>query len=327
MRSLGVENVYQPNISSRLRRILYEQAGPSALADFDHQLSGIVQERAHLPGHVVTSSRRPNIAPRVTDFNVHRSLELPGCRSMGPPIPRSHNLTLYGNYGVLLSLGPQAPWWVDNSSEFLAPFNTRQTEIGAKYEHTNSPDGSALSDAPTLLLSQDHLRPRRFLPHRKSWRSVLRVRGPQTHSGIEFSAQGKAANWIQLSASAAALRANSSETGTPAYDNKQVIKFRLPPHFLPMSGAPCPRAARDAWLELHQPQRSDARRHGQRRRATTSSTLAHAIPRRGKWPHHTPSLRRNISTNATGKTRERASVIPSSIRRSNHGRLAAHYTF
>ena len=34
----------------------------------------------------------------------------------------------------MLSLGPQAPWWVDNGSQFLAPFFTRQAEIGAKYE-------------------------------------------------------------------------------------------------------------------------------------------------------------------------------------------------
>ena len=46
----------------------------------------------------------------------------------------NQHLTLYGNYGVLLSLGPQAPWWVDNASQFLAPFFTRQAEIGAKYE-------------------------------------------------------------------------------------------------------------------------------------------------------------------------------------------------
>ena len=34
----------------------------------------------------------------------------------------------------MLSLGPQAPFWADNGSQFLAPFFTRQAEIGAKYE-------------------------------------------------------------------------------------------------------------------------------------------------------------------------------------------------
>lgn len=44
------------------------------------------------------------------------------------------NLTLYSNYGVMLSLGPEAPFWTDNGSQFLAPFFTRQAEVGAKYE-------------------------------------------------------------------------------------------------------------------------------------------------------------------------------------------------
>jgi hypothetical protein len=34
----------------------------------------------------------------------------------------------------MLSLGPQGPFWADNGSQFLAPFFTRQAEIGAKYE-------------------------------------------------------------------------------------------------------------------------------------------------------------------------------------------------
>jgi iron complex outermembrane receptor protein len=40
---------------------------------------------------------------------------------------------------------------------------------------------------------------------------------------MEVSAEGKAANWLRLTASAAAIRAESDDTGTPAYDSKQVI--------------------------------------------------------------------------------------------------------
>jgi iron complex outermembrane receptor protein len=47
--------------------------------------------------------------------------------------------------------------------------------------------------------------------------------GHETHDGLEFSAQGKAANWMQLSASATAIHAVSNNTGTPAFDEKQVI--------------------------------------------------------------------------------------------------------
>jgi iron complex outermembrane recepter protein len=47
--------------------------------------------------------------------------------------------------------------------------------------------------------------------------------GRETHDGIELNAEGKAANWLRLTASAAAIRAISDDTGTPAFDNKQVL--------------------------------------------------------------------------------------------------------
>ncbi len=47
--------------------------------------------------------------------------------------------------------------------------------------------------------------------------------GKETHNGIEVNAAGKATNWLRLTASAAAIRAISDDTGTPAFDNKQVL--------------------------------------------------------------------------------------------------------
>ena len=135
------------------------------------------------------------------------------------------NLTLYANYGVLLSLGPQAPWWVDNASQFLAPFNTRQAEAGAKYEPT---DRILLSTAffhmrapffyPKILAGPDS-----FCDSGNPGDPCFESQGRETHDGVELNAQGKAANWLRLTASIAALRAVSQNTGTPAFDNKQVI--------------------------------------------------------------------------------------------------------
>jgi iron complex outermembrane receptor protein len=73
---LGVENVYQANVSYAPESP-YQQAGPATLADFNHQGSGIVQERAHLPGHVVLQAG--GRFARVSDFNytAARSLWLP----------------------------------------------------------------------------------------------------------------------------------------------------------------------------------------------------------------------------------------------------------
>ncbi len=214
---LGVENVYQPNIVNTPDDA---QARPSALADLDHQGSGIVQERAHLPGHVVLQAGGRFV--RVSDFNytAARSVWLPQYAATYSPIS---SLTLYGNYGALLSLGPQAPWWVDNASLFLTPFMTRQSEIGAKYEH------GILLTAALFRMRQPFFYPKvidgpdTFCPAGNAGDQCFESEGRETHDGIELNAQGKAANWVQLSASATAMRAISTDTGTPSYDNKQVI--------------------------------------------------------------------------------------------------------
>ncbi|WP_348264345.1 TonB-dependent receptor [Telmatobacter sp. DSM 110680] len=214
---LGVENVYQPNI-------VYApddaQAGASALADYNHQSAGIVQERAHLPGHVVLQAGGRFV--RVTDFNytAARSLWLPQYAATYSPV---ESLTLYGNYGTLLSLGPQAPWWVDNTSAFLTPFMTRQAEVGAKYER------GILLTAALFRMRQPFFYPRvidgadAFCPTGSAGDQCFESDGHETHEGIEMNAQGKAANWIQLSASGTAMRAVSTGTGTPSFDDKQVI--------------------------------------------------------------------------------------------------------
>ena len=135
------------------------------------------------------------------------------------------NLTLYSNYGVMLSLGPQAPFWTDNGSQFLAPFFTRQAEVGAKYEpgqrillttaffHMRAP-----FFYPKMIAGPDT-----FCPTGNPGDLCFEQEGRETHNGIEFNAEGKAANWLRLNGSAAAMNATSTDTGTPAFDNKQVI--------------------------------------------------------------------------------------------------------
>jgi iron complex outermembrane receptor protein len=133
------------------------------------------------------------------------------------------NFTLYANYGDLLSLGPQAPFWVDNGSLFLTPFMTRQSEVGAKYEH------GILLAADVFRMRQPFFYPRvitgpdTFCATGNPGDLCFESEGHETHDGVEFNAQGKAANWIQLNASATAMRAISDNTGTQAFDNKQVI--------------------------------------------------------------------------------------------------------
>ncbi len=218
---LGIENIYSPNAA-------YEpddqQADSAQLADSNRQAAAIVQDRAHLPhGVVLTAGGR---FVRMGDFNytTTRDLWLPEYGATYTPLK---SLTFYANYGVLLSLGQQAPWFTANGSSFLDPFFTRQVEAGVKYAPSQrilittaffrmrapffySEDlgsgadcfgNATTSDTPLCFLSQ----------------------GRETHDGVELNAQGKAASWLQLSASAAAIQALASQTGTTPFDNKQVI--------------------------------------------------------------------------------------------------------
>jgi iron complex outermembrane receptor protein len=216
---LGVENVYQPNVSYAPESP-YQQAGPATLADFNHQGSGIVQERAHLPGHIVLQAG--GRFARVSDFNYSaaRSLWLPQYGATYSPL---RDLTLYANYGTLLSLGPQAPWWVDNSSAFLTPFRTRQSEIGAKYERTILLTGDFFRMRQPYFYPKVLPAPDTFCSKGNTGDLCFESEGHETHDGVELNAQGKASNWMQLSASATAMHAVSNDTGTAAFDNKQVI--------------------------------------------------------------------------------------------------------
>ncbi len=218
--ALGVENIYQPDIAYAPESP-YQQAGPATLADFNRQAAGIVQDRMRLPGGVALLAGGRFV--QVSDFNYTkpRTLWLPQYAATYAPMK---DLTFYGNYGVLLSLGPQAPWWVDNANLFLDPFFTRQTELGVKYER------QIMLTAAFFRMRQPFFYPRVIQttdvfcagsvnPGDLCFESA----GHETHNGIELNAQGKATSWMQLTASAEGMRAISRDTGTPAFDNRQVI--------------------------------------------------------------------------------------------------------
>ena len=229
---LGVENIYQPNIPYAPEDP-YQQAGPAQLADFNHQVAGIVQDRAHLPGGLMLMAG--GRFTRVSDFNYAsaRNLWLPQYAATYAPQKLASligPLTFYANYGVVLSLGNQAPWWVDNANQFLDPYQSRQTEIGAKYER------HVLLTVALFRMRQPFFYPKVIQTADRFCRSNLSAGGDvqpgdlcfesaghETHDGIELSAQGRATSWMQLAASAAGIRAISSDTGSPSFDNKQVI--------------------------------------------------------------------------------------------------------
>jgi iron complex outermembrane receptor protein len=237
---VGSENIYQtiaaipaPGSATSLENP-FETAGPRRLWEDSHQSSAVIQDRIHLPGRIQLiaggrydslrdhnyslTATSPTTPPTITD----KPVWLPQFAATYSPV---QNLTLYSNYGVMLSLGPQGPFWTDNGSQFLSPFFTRQAEVGAKYE----PSGRIL-----LTTAYFHMRapffypkmiagPDSFCPFGNPGDLCFEQEGRESHNGVEFNAEGKAANWLRLNGSIAAMNATSTSTGTPAYDNKQVI--------------------------------------------------------------------------------------------------------
>jgi iron complex outermembrane receptor protein len=230
---VGSENIYQPTAPIPQESPL-ESAGPRRLWEDSHQASGVIQDRVHLRGRIqlIAGGRYdslrdhnyslwatdPATPPTITD----KPVWLPQFAITFNPV---ENLTLYSNYGVMLSLGPQAPFWVDNGSQFLAPFFTRQAEVGAKYE----PGQRILLTAALFRMRAPFFYPKvlagpdSFCPSGNPGDLCFEQEGRETHDGIELDAEGKAAGWLRLNASAAAMNATSTDTGTPSFDSKQVI--------------------------------------------------------------------------------------------------------
>jgi iron complex outermembrane receptor protein len=232
---IGQENIYQPltpfpgAVSSDGVRL---QAGPRALAEDNHQSAAVMQDRLHLPGRIqlLAGGRFDSVrdhndsgatATGAVDFT-DRTVWLPEYAVTFNP---AAGLMLYGNYGVLLSLGPQAPWWA--GGYYLNPFLTRQAEVGAKY----SPGERILLTAAFFHMRAPFFYPKDLGAGADCFGTETTASSPlcfvsegrETHDGVELNAQGKATNWLSLTGSAAAIRAISSGTGTPTFDNKQVL--------------------------------------------------------------------------------------------------------
>jgi iron complex outermembrane receptor protein len=231
---VGSENIYQP-IGTVAIEMPHQAAGPRRLYENNHQGAGIVQDRMRLPGRIqlfaaarFDSLRDHNYSPYATDpqnsapIFTDKTVVLPQYAVTFNPFK---DLTLYGNYGVMLSLAQQAPFWTDNGSQFLSPFRTRQAEAGAKY----APGQKILLSMALFHMRAPFFYPRvvpgpdSFCPAANVGDLCFESQGHETHDGIEVNAEGKAADWLRLTASAAGIRAQSSDTGTPSFDNKQVI--------------------------------------------------------------------------------------------------------
>ena len=218
---VGTDNVYQP-----LRNFAPSPntPGTASLQEDSHQYGAVVQDQVSLPGRVTITvagqidtlhdHNFSNVDPLTGEQGLkvtERTLWLPQYSVAFHPM---RSLTFYGSYGKSLSLGPQAPFWTLNGSTFLDAYFSRQVEFGAKYEANRK-----------LLISAAVFRMRAPFFYPKPTGNGLEFvnEGHETHSGAEISVQGTMTKWLRLTASTAAISAISEGTGTPAFENKQVI--------------------------------------------------------------------------------------------------------
>ena len=221
--AIGVENIYQPN--TVFAEQTYIAPGPSTLTDYNHQASGIVQDRITLLAHIRITAGGRYASVSDANYSGKKGVWLP--QYSATYAPRT-DLTVYGNYSVILSLGPQAPFWTDNipNSGYLAPFYTRQIEVGAKYE----PGQRVLLSAALFRMRAPFFYPRVIQDNDAVCTSgvnpgdlCFEADGRETHDGAEFSAQGKVSSWMRVSASMAAIQATSDDSGTQQFNGKHVI--------------------------------------------------------------------------------------------------------
>jgi iron complex outermembrane receptor protein len=230
---VGTDNIYQP---LQQFPVLPGTIGPRTLQENTHQYAAVIQDRVELPGRITVSAggqidtlhdhNYSQISPVTLlpspEFT-NKTLWLPQYSISYRPL---NTLTIYGNYGIALSLGLQAPFWAEDESVFLSSFLARQAEIGAKYEANKR----LLLTAAVYRMRAPFFYPKPLnigdeclgVPQTAAG-LCFQSEGHETHRGAEFSAQGTVNNWLRLTASAAAISAISDDTGTPAYDNKQVL--------------------------------------------------------------------------------------------------------
>jgi len=250
---IGSENIYAPNIEYDLSVVENPilSAGPRILDEDNHQSAAVVQDRIHIPGRIqlLFSGREDSVRDHNYDGQIaanNPNYSAPNFTSKTIWLPQYaitfnplNNLTFYGNYGVMLSLGIQAPWWTDNDSLYLNSFLTRQAEVGAKYDpnqrilltsalfHMRAPFFypkivQAADSFCQVNLNTSGTTPGSYGPV-ESGDLCFESEGHETHDGIELNAEGRATDWLSLTASATAMRALSNDTGTAAFDNKQVL--------------------------------------------------------------------------------------------------------
>jgi len=119
-------------------------------------------------------------------------------------------VSLYGNYIEALTRGDSAPSTAINLGESLAPYVSKQKEIGVKYDGGGIGAGLALftTSKPRGVLGTDR---------------VFRESGKDRHQGAELTVFGEATRSIRVLGGVTWLDAEQRDTGSATTDGKRVI--------------------------------------------------------------------------------------------------------
>ncbi len=124
--------------------------------------------------------------------------------------------TLYLSYSEGLSLGVEAPYWTSNGGTVLGPRLSRQVEAGVKFQASDALDltGALYRIHQPYQFAQPDDTPEGF---------TFVQRGEEVHTGLELGAHGKLGDNLSVVASASFIRARARDTGTPSYEDHQVV--------------------------------------------------------------------------------------------------------
>ncbi|MBV7461209.1 MULTISPECIES: TonB-dependent siderophore receptor [unclassified Acidovorax] len=119
-------------------------------------------------------------------------------------------LSVYANYVEGLSQGQTAPSTATNRGEMLAPYVSKQKEVGIKF------DAGRVGGSVALFSTT---KPRAFL----NTANLFSTSGKDRHQGIELAVQGEATKGLRLLGGLTWLDAKQLTTGAPATDGQRVI--------------------------------------------------------------------------------------------------------
>ena len=119
-------------------------------------------------------------------------------------------LSVYANYVEGLSQGQTAPSTATNRGEMLAPYVSKQKEVGIKF------DAGRVGGSVALFSTT---KPRAFL----NAANLFSTSGKDRHQGIELAVQGEATKGLRLLGGLTWLDAKQLATGAASTDGRRVI--------------------------------------------------------------------------------------------------------